>query len=124
MAAPALPKKIWIGTHEVPVKMTPPKDDVFKPDKEDEEWARGISFLEDPPCIHISEGMSLTQQFEVVYHEIEHVMNWVHDIEDETTEEDSTDVHGKAWTTLLVANPKFARWVYWIGNAIRKERTK
>jgi len=117
-AAPALPKRVWIGTSEVKISIVPHDDPQL-----DGGETRGTTICELPPKVHISDALDPGSMLEVVWHELTHVINWLAELGDESTEEQVADVHGRAWPALLIANPKLQRWFTHQINAIRKEQS-
>lgn len=112
----SLPTRIFIGTFVVHVSHVEDND----PRLED---ARGISLLDGGKTeILINKTLVGPQLLEVVWHEVTHVINWINDLDDGMEEEKLTTVHGCAWPLLLVANPKFQRWLTWMVNSLRKDQ--
>jgi hypothetical protein len=124
----ALPSKIWIGSHEFPIRVVPSDHAAL-------EGADGIAVLDadDPQWgIWIRANMTRRLRFDRVWHEITHCINFVNDLgmDDDgndcaiATEEEIATAHGKTWTQVLLDNPAFERWVAFTLKQIRRERSK
>lgn len=123
-----LPVKIWVGSYEFPIEVVTPDDPIL-------EKADGIAqFEESKRGIYISAALDDRKFFEIVWHEIEHAINWDREIDDkiealvddgkgDDIEEELTKTHGIAWTQFFLDNPKFQRWFTYTLNKLRKERT-
>jgi hypothetical protein len=119
MTAPKLPSKLWVGTYEIPVRIVPSTDPVLEGDCdgcfEDGEDGRGI---------YLASSLDKRKLFEVVIHEITHVIDWAYELEDEGLEEELVaKTHGKAWSQVYLDNPRLLRWFTHIVTALRKERS-
>lgn len=115
-----LPKRVWAGTREVHLLMVP-DDDVRL------EGARGMSDLQDTPRIYINDTLTGANLLEVVWHELTHVINWLHDLDEEEKpiiEEKIAEIHGVAWTTMLIVNHRLHRWINETILSIRKDQRK
>lgn len=112
----ALPKKLWVGSYEFPLRQIEPDDVVLGGDDglmEPAETNRGI---------YIANNLDRRKTLEIILHEITHAINFVNDIDDGEDEETVATKHGIAWSMFLLDNPRFQRWLTYTLNKIRKER--
>lgn len=120
--APRLPKKLWIGTYEVSLRLVPKTEPKLEGD------ADGI-FLsdEDDRAILIPNNLDSRRRLEVLMHEITHAINWVGDIDEEEgaiEEEKIATQHGMLWSQFWLDNPRFEKWMVYILSKIRQERAR
>lgn len=114
-----LPRKVWVGPYEFPVRVVPTSDPVL-----DSGVADGATVtLEEGRGIFLSEQLDRRKLLEIVTHEVTHAINWAYDIEDGVEEEAIASQHGIAWSQFLLDNPRYQRWLTSTLNAIRRERS-
>lgn len=123
-----LPRKSWIGSYEFEMKIVPADDPVL-------EGQNGMTVAEDKKKgVYFSDSLGALHLLEIVIHELTHAIVWVHDLTAENDDEEAEDMvtipeetlatkFGLAWSAFLVDNPRFQRWLTYILNRIRKERT-
>jgi len=117
MAAPRLPSRLWIGSYEFQLAQKPVDDPLFEGE------ADGITHFDLPARgVYLRDDLALRSLLEVVLHEITHAIHWAHDLDDaeKFDEEQVATVYGLAWSALLLANPRFQRWLNHTVNAVRK----
>lgn len=112
------PKKLWIGTYEVPISFVAREH----PKLTDEEGEADGCTEYGPAEIFLCNGLTLTILLETIYHEVTHFVNFVGAVEDGSPEEHIADQHGKVWTLVWINNPKFQRWWTAACVEVRKER--
>lgn len=114
-------KALWCGSTEVALHFVAEDHEKLKPTEEDPDGLNGLTETE-PPRIYICDSLSNMKTLEILAHELTHVHNSEHDIEDGVDEEDICLGHGKSWASFWVNNPRFGRWWFSVCVAVRKER--
>lgn len=115
--AEKFPKKLWIGTFEVPVHFVPADHEALE-----EATLNGCAVFDPSTEVYFCASLPLTKLLEIVHHELTHIVNYVADIEDGTSEEDICEAHGKVWSAFWINNPRYARWWMAACVAVRKEQ--
>lgn len=125
-----IPSKLWIGTYEFPLRLVPPDDPHLQLGKVDDEEREGMTLTGDAVGgfgIWIANNLALRQRLNIVWHEVTHAINWVHDIDDAdgaehlaVDEETLATKHGVAWPQFLLDNPRYVSWVTYTLDRIRK----
>jgi len=117
--APSLPSKLYVGTYEFPLKVVP----ATAPELDD---ADGMCNTDEAArCIYISALLDTRKRLEIVYHEITHALNFVHDIDEDKVpieEELISTKHGVAWSQFYLDNPRFVLWLVHTLARIRREQ--
>lgn len=127
-----LAKRVWLKNYEFGIEIREPSDPVFREESAapDDMPAEGLTDTE-KRRIYVAAGLELRRLVEVVWHEIQHAINWVNDVEpaiakfkgDATeAEELIAEVSGIAWTTFFLDNPRMQQWFTRVFNQIRRER--
>lgn len=113
-----VPARIWIGSYDFAIRLVPATDPMLDGNDAMTSFHANV--------IYIATGHTPSRLLNRLLHEITHGINMVVGIknEDEIEEETIADLHGDAWASIYVNNPKFAQFVYDIAAAIRKEAGK
>lgn len=124
-----LPRKLWIGTFEVPLKVVPHDDEALKDDRPeigDNTFSSGMSVVDDEDLcgIWIASNLTPRKRLEIVLHELIHVIDWVCGISDDDLiiEEDIAEKQGKVWAQLCLENPRFVAWLAYVTERIREDQ--
>lgn len=118
-----LPRKVWIGSYEFPVRIVDADDPALK----DEAGVASDGMMdnhEDHRAITISNKLDTRKRLEIVFHELVHAINIVNGITDDlpVEEDEIADKHGLAWSQFYLDNPRFAAWVVYTIARIRKDQ--
>lgn len=125
MKEPPLPPKIWVDSYEFLLEIRPSSDPIFEP--RPDEIASGITHFDLPGRgVFISSDTDIRQRLEVLLHEITHAICDAHGINERGRyQEDYLALKfGKAWSALMVDNPKLRRWINWAADRIRREQNR
>lgn len=111
------PTKVWVAPYEFPLHFVPP-------DAPELEGADGMTDTsEEGRGIWINAALDDRKTLEIVWHEVTHAINWVHDVTNRMrSEEVLARKHGIAWSQFWLDNPKFIRWYDSVVKRIHRER--
>lgn len=98
-----LPKGVKVGGYKFAIELAPPTDG-------DLEGDYGCTNT-DTFRITLNEGMTFQKIVNVLWHELNHAIDYAYELEDSSSEEDFASKGATGWMALRIDNPSLDRWI-------------